>query len=149
MIISALLAFVTAAMWGLQEVLDKLALNSIKPITSLLVKGTITGVIASILFICFFKQIKQDIFPKNKLIKLNGIFLTLLAAASASAALMIMLFNLNHNKNIHIIVAIAYTSPLFTILFSKLFIKGIEITTKQVVSISIITIGVIMLLTSM
>lgn len=148
MLVSILLAFITSILWGLQEVMDKLALNGITPITSALIKGSATGVISLGLLAYFFKHVKQNIYKKNKIIHWKEILLSLGAAASASIALLVMLFNLKSTSNIHIIVAIAYTSPLFTILFSKMFIENVHITLRQVIAISIIIIGVIMLITS-
>jgi len=142
MIFLICLALIAAFLWGFQEILDKLALNEITPISSALIKGGLTGIASFLLIVIFFKYIKKDIFPKNVLIKRKAIGFSILAGICASGALLLMLYTLHKTPNIHIIVAIAYTSPLFTLLISRYIFKNIVITPYQVVAIVMIISGV-------
>ena len=131
-------AMLVAGMWGYLPVMEKKILEHVSIKTLLVLFGLLYGIISLIIYIYYHKEIYEDIKGKNIFEKISIKTLLFMVILYIVGSLIYYIL-LKDNKS-HIVVALTYTTPIFTTLFSYLMIKE-HITIKSMLGIILIVAG--------
>jgi len=133
------LSLLIAFAWGIIPSIQKYALHSL-PVITVFAIGSVVYFIGAMIFITYYRK---EVVTSLSTIDLK-VFGLLVFSGFFCALLPNLLFIkiLKHNSS-YILTALSYTSPVFTLLLSYLWLKE-EITLHQVFGILLIIIGVIL-----
>lgn len=132
-----MLSLIPSFLWGLQPIIDTVAMGHIHLMIYILVTSLFYTII-SIAYFCIYPKSFHNEFPKLDK-KLVGI---LLAAASVAFVAEVVYLQLlkTYNFSTAIVTALTYTSPLFTTLLAFLILKH-KISMTCILGIVMIVLG--------
>ena len=131
-------AILVACMWGYLPVMEKKILQHVSIKTLLVLFGLLYGIVSLIICMYYYKEIYEDIKNKNIFEKISIKALLFMVIFYIVGSLIYYMLLKDHKS--HIVVALTYTTPIFTTLFSYLMIQE-EITQKSILGIILIVAG--------
>jgi drug/metabolite transporter (DMT)-like permease len=135
-----LFSIITACLWGIQPVIYKYAMTSVSWQTVFALNG-ILYIIPAIGFILYNrKSIKESLHKVNKKL----VALILLSAVCGSLIPNILFLKVMQNHKSFLVTALTFTSPVFTLFFSFLFLKE-QVFLMDIIGVLAIVLGVVTL----
>jgi uncharacterized membrane protein len=142
-----LFAIAAAFAWGGSNLFDKAALKFLPSTSVLAIKGVCVAIVSiavylvSVFVLNTGKRSPRTENPRNW--PSRGILFAAGSATLSSMGSLLFLKSLDRCTDVHIVAAIACTTPMTTIVLSKIFMKNVRITLKQILAIALIVTGVI------
>ena len=133
-------AIVVAVFWSISPVVYKYALGTANQSSIIFISAIIYFILALIYFVFARGNIIKD---SSKLLRKDILGWLILANVTTFLGQIIYMYALDNHKS-HVITALAFTSPLFTLLLAWMFLKE-QVTTKSIIGVITIVIGVILL----
>jgi uncharacterized membrane protein len=134
-----LLPLITASMWGLSAVLDKMAMIEMPMYLVFLIGALLYSITAIIVFFVNYK----DLCMKIHTISYKSYIYALLAAITGfTIANLIYYYSLKKIDKPHVVAALAYTAPIFAFIFGLLLLHN-KFSMYSLIGVIITIIGVV------